>query len=113
MLLDNPTSFLTEEVAKVLMSLDVNTVCHVQPMGMTKNTTFLIEVNDVAFTDLKADDLGTQKTNGTKSTYFSTRSSGEIMIIPGKGKGSTNSYVMARSYYVCPWYMPAISPYPY
>ena len=33
MLSDNPTSFLAEEVAKVLMSPDMNTVCHVVPNG--------------------------------------------------------------------------------
>ena len=86
MFLDNPTSFLAEEMAEVLMTLDVNSVCRVQPMAVTKNTTFLTDVDDVAFTDLKADDLGTWKVNGTKSAYFSIRSSGAIMIIPGKGK---------------------------
>ena len=100
MLSDSPTSFLTKEVAKVLMSPDVNTVCHVEPMGMTKNATFLIDVDDIAFTDLKADDLGTWKSTGTKSTYFSIRPSGAIVIIPGKGKGFGNSYVMTRRYYV-------------
>ena len=100
MLSDSPTSFLAEEVAKVLMNLDVSTVCHVQPMDVTKNATFLIDVDDVAFTNLKADDLGTWKATGTKSTYFSIRSSGAIVIIPGKRKGSTNSYVMTRRYYV-------------
>ena len=59
MFLDNPTSFLAEEVAEVLMPLDVNSVCHVQPMDVTKNTIFLTDVDDVAFTDLKADNLGT------------------------------------------------------
>ena len=59
MFLDNPTSFLAEKVAEVLMTLDVNSVCHVQPMDVTKNITFLTDVDDVAFTDLKADDLDT------------------------------------------------------
>ena len=70
MLSDNPTCFLAEEVAKVLMSPDVNTVCHVQPTGRTKGATFLIDIDYVAFTDLKADDLGTWKATGTKFTYF-------------------------------------------
>lgn len=61
MLSNNPISFLAKEVAKVSMSPDVNTVCHVQSMGMgvTKNATFVIDVNDVAFSDLKTDNLST------------------------------------------------------
>ena len=39
-------------MAKILMSPDVNNMCHVQPMGVTKNATFLIDVDDVAFSDL-------------------------------------------------------------
>ena len=97
---DNPTSFLAEEVAKVLMSPDMNTVCHVQPMGVTKNATFVIDADDVAFSDLKADDLGTWKATGTKSTYFSVRPNGAILISSGKGKGSKSNYVMTRRYYV-------------
>ena len=69
MVSDNPTCFLTEEVGKVLTSPDVNTVCNVQTTGMTKNTTFLTDVDDVAFTYLNADNLGTRKATGIKSTY--------------------------------------------
>ena len=53
---------------------------------MTKNTAFVIDVADVAFTDLKADNLDKWKATGTKSIYFSIRWSGAIMIIPGNEK---------------------------
>ena len=39
-------------------------------MGVSKNAAFIVDVDDVEFADLKADDLGTWKTNRTKSTYF-------------------------------------------
>ena len=45
-------------------------VCHIQPLGVTKTATFVIDLDDVLFSDLKADDLGTWIANGTKSTYF-------------------------------------------
>ena len=69
-------------------------------MGVTKNATFVIDADDVAFSDLKADDLGTWKATGTKSTYYSVRPNGAILISSGKGKGSTSNYVMTRRYYV-------------
>ena len=83
MLLDNPTSFLAKEVAKVLNESRCEYCVPCSTKGMTKNTTFVIDVDDVAFTDLKADNLGTWKATGTKSIYFSIRSSGVIMIISG------------------------------
>ena len=94
---DNLTSFLVEEVAEVLMSPNVNTVCHVQPIGVTKNATFIIDVDDVAISDLKADYLGTWKATGTKSTYFSIRPNDAILISSSKG---TSNYVMTRKYYI-------------
>ena len=42
-------------------------------MGVDKNATFIIDLNDVNFADLKADDLGVWKTNGTKTTYFKSQ----------------------------------------
>lgn len=62
---NNSTSYLAEEVAKVLMNPNADTVCHVQPMAVTKNATFLINIDDVAFSDLKADDFGTWKNQTT------------------------------------------------
>ena len=75
--------YLAEEIAKVLLNPDVTKVCHVQPMGVT---TFTVDIDDVAFSDLKADDLGSWKTNGTKTTYFWIRHSGMI-VISSKQKG--------------------------
>ena len=75
-------------------------MCHVQPLGVTKNATFIVDVDDVAFSDLKADDLGTWKTNGTKTTHFWIRPSGTIVISPKQKGPDTKSYIMTRRYYV-------------
>ena len=60
------------ELANILMAknIDLQRICHIQPLGVTKTATFIVDLDDVLFSDLKADDLGTWKANGTKSTYF-------------------------------------------
>lgn len=65
-------------------------------MGVDKNATFIIDLNDVNFADLKADDLGVWKTNGTKTTYFKSLPSGKMIVT----KQKTSSHVMTRRYYV-------------
>ena len=92
--------YLAEQVAKVLLNPNLDKVCHVQPLGVTKNATFIVDVDDVAFSDLKADDLGTWKTNGTKTTHFWIRPSGTIVISPKQKGPDTKSYIMTRRYYV-------------
>ena len=51
-------------------------MCHIQPLSVTRNTTFVDDVDDVSFRDIKADELGTWTANETKSTYFSMFSGG-------------------------------------
>ena len=84
----------------MLLNPESSKVCHIQPVGVSKNAAFIVDVDDVEFADLKADDLGTWKTNGTKSTYFWIQPSGTI-VSSAKQKGPDNkSYVMTRRYYV-------------
>ena len=45
-------------------------ICTVRPTCVSENSTFIIDVDAVHFSDLKSDDMGTWKTTGTKSTYF-------------------------------------------
>ena len=90
-------------LARILMdkNIDMRRVCHVQPLGISQSATFVIDLDDVMFCDLKADDLGVWTTNGTKSTYFSMIDD-SISICAGKpGHGSRNSYfVLTRRYYI-------------
>lgn len=66
------SGYPAEQVVRILMDpeLDQDKVCHIQPMGVTKNASFIINVDDVHFADLKPDDFRSWKTNGTKATYF-------------------------------------------
>ena len=94
--------YFATELARVLMNKDINTdkVCHVQPLGVTKNATFIVDIDDVMFSDLKADDLGTWKNNGTKSTYFSMSVNGSVAVASGKpSHGAESYYVLTRRYF--------------
>ena len=37
--------------------LDVHKICHVQPLGVTENSSFVVDIDSVDFQDLKAGDL--------------------------------------------------------
>ena len=88
------------ELAHILLAKDINMkrVCHIQPPSVTTNATFVVDVDDVSFCDLQADDLGTWKANGTKSTYFFMSSKGVVHIASGKPLRRSNS-VLTRRYY--------------
>ena len=64
--------------------IDTNKVCYIQPLSVVKNATFIIDIDHVPFSDLKADDLGMWRNNGTKSTYFSMSTNGSVRIASGK-----------------------------
>ena len=79
-----------------MLHIDENLVCHVQPVGISKTCTFIIDTDDVPVDDLKADDLGVWKANGTKSTYISVLPDGSARILSGK---TTSGYCLTRRYY--------------
>ena len=82
--------------------VDVSHVCKVQPLGVMKNSAFMIDLDEVHFEDLKADDLGSWKATGTKRTYFRFTQSKSIRYASGKPCGSAvNEYfLLTRRYYV-------------
>ena len=91
------------EVARILMDpkIDSSKVCRVQPRGVTKNATFIIDVDHVNFDDLKADDLGSWITKGTKPTFFRLLANGSICLATGKPELQEGSdyYLLTRRYY--------------
>lgn len=97
------SGYSASELARILMNTNIDTkrVCHIQPLGVAKNASFIVDIDDVLFADLKADDLGTWINNGTKSTYFSMSANGSISIANGKPSHSTKSsyYVLTRRYF--------------
>ena len=86
---------------KTLLSkdLDLSRVCKVQPLGIVKNTIFLIDIDSVGFGDLKADDLGSWKSTGTKRTYFRYTTSNSLVYATA-GADRSNYFLLIRRYYV-------------
>ena len=82
-------------------NIDLQRICHIQPLGVTKTAMFIVDLDDVLFSDLKADDLGTWNANGTKSIYFFMSPTGVVRIASGKPSRSMKSsnYTLTRRYY--------------
>jgi len=82
--------------------IDERRVCKVQPLGVMRNAVFMIDLDEVHFNDLKADDLGSWRATGTKRTHFCFTQSQDIRFASGKPHGSTagDYLLMTRRYYV-------------
>ena len=57
-------------------------VCHVQPRGIIRNATFIVGVDDVNFSDFKADDLGSWVTKGTEPLSFDLSLMDQYVYLP-------------------------------
>ena len=91
-------------IIQTLLANEVDTrrVCKVQPLGVMRNAVFLIDLDEVHYEDLKADDLGSWKATGTKRTYFRFTQSQAIRYASGKPSGSSTCeyFLLTRRYYV-------------
>ena len=83
-------------------SMPLEHVCKVQPLGVSENAVFLVDLDVINFEDLKADDLGSWKGTGTKKTYFRVLPSGAIRYSQYKPNPSepTDYLHLTRRYYV-------------
>ena len=100
------TPYKSHRLINILLddSTDKRQVCGVQPLGVTENATFIINLDHVRFDDLKADDVGSWKPTGTKHTYFCFNDAGETMYSQGVSHAA-GYYNLTRRYYVhgtCP-----------
>ena len=91
----SPLQFHAEQLIQILLKPQTKKVCHIQPVGVTTTASFVIDIDDVNFIDLRADDLGVWKTNGTKTTHFTILENNTIQV----GR-SRYGYRMTRRYYV-------------
>ena len=98
------SGYRVEQVARILLNphVDEQKVCNVQPMGVVRNATFFIDLDDIKFGDLKADHLGVWKASGTKTAFFRVLPSGSISIASLKPNAQKRAsyYVPTRRYYV-------------
>ena len=91
------------ELVDMLMkpTMAVEKVCTVQPLGVSENATFVVDVEAIELRDLKADDLGSWHPTGTKKTYCRFTSSGVLKVCEKTPKSRLSEYyLLTRRYYV-------------
>ena len=89
------------ELVSMLMKSTIDKVCTVQPLGVSENASFVIDVEAVDLGDIKSDDLGSWHPTGTKKTYFRFSDSGELTVAERCPRGSQSQYyLLTRRYYV-------------
>lgn len=91
-----PVHLLIQELLP--SEVDNEHVCKVQPLGVTRNATFQIDLDVVAFEDLKADDLGSWTATGTKRTHFRFTQTNAIKY--ATGLPSSDYFRLTRRYYI-------------
>lgn len=66
------TGYSISELVEILISKSTSEdkVCRIQPLGVNCNCTFIIDLDSISCEDLKADDVGSWKSNGTHRSYF-------------------------------------------
>ena len=83
-----------------MSNIDEEKVCTVQPLSVTENASFVVDIDAVSFQDLKADDLGSWNATGTKKSYFRFQPSGSLRVSDKRPANSSDYYTMTRRYYV-------------
>ena len=96
------TPYKCHQFIDILMSenTDKKQVCRCQPLAVDTNVSFIIDLDCVCFADLKADDMGSWKSTGTKHTYFHFDKDGEILYSQKASCGKKGYYDLIRRYYV-------------
>lgn len=97
------SSYNASDLCDILLSDDLD-ACRLQPLEVTTNASFVIDLDYVQFEDLKADDLGVWKSTGVKRGDFVITSEGETRFQVGRSRG-TEHYTLFWRYYVhgtCP-----------
>ena len=81
-------------------SVDEARICKVQPLGVTRNAMFQIDLDRVHFGDLKADDLGSWAATGTRRTHFRFTQTNTIRYSTGVPTTSNDYFLLTRRYFV-------------
>ena len=50
------SGYPASELAHILLAkdIDLKRVCHIQPLGVTRNATFVVDIDDVSFRDINS-----------------------------------------------------------
>ena len=97
-----PSSYCLPQLIDILMSdsLTEEKVCKVHPLGVTQNCTFIIDLDSVSIDDLRADDLGSWKSTGTRRSYFKLHEMNEPEFLSHMPPEGCNHFVVIHRYYV-------------
>ena len=98
------SGYAVGDVVNILLNsnMDERRVCTVQPLSVSENATFVVDVDTVHFQDLKADDLGVWLPTGTK-LFFCFTSSGSLKIAQkatAELRSESCYYTLTCRYYV-------------
>ena len=75
-------------------------VCNIQPLGVDCNCTFIIDHDSVSCDDLRADDMGSWRSNGTRQSYFALNRRNKADFLNSAPRQLTGSYHVVRRYFV-------------
>ena len=90
------SGYCLSDLVDILMSNDIdsNKVCTVQPLGVNINCAFIVDLDLVDPDDLKADDNGSWKNNGTRRIFF-------VVNERNKPEFLASAPVLQQGYYYC------------
>ena len=94
--------YTLSELVDILMSesLPEEKVCKVQPLGVNHNCTFIIDLDSVSTEDMKADDLRSWKSNGTRRSYFNLNRRNTAEFLKEALSQTAGHFVIIRRYFV-------------
>ena len=95
-----PSGYSLSQLVTILMNpaMPEDKVCKLQPLGVSQNCTFIIDLDLINPDDLKADDLGSWKGTGTRRNYFTVDKTNKAEFRPSVPSGP--SFVVIRRYFV-------------
>ena len=75
-------------------------MCHIQPLGVDRNCTFIIDLNSISSDDLRADDMGSWKCNSTRRSYFKLNRKNGPDFLKAAPQQLVGTYHVIRRYFV-------------
>ena len=96
------TGYSLSKLVDILMITTIpdEKMCQVQPMGVNRNCSFIIDLDSICIDDLKADDLGSWKSNGTRRSYFKLNQGKEAEFVKVVPSQSADYFAIIRRYFV-------------
>ena len=90
------------DLVNILLKSDMETrtVCTVQPLGVSENAAFVMDVETIDLQDLKADDIGSWHPTGTKRSYFRFSQFNALRACEKRPRDTAEYYTLTRRYYV-------------